>query len=83
MLQNIVLIILGLILIGVFTLIFETVGLKNHRYLARILAAVCIIIGAFIHWGYHTWWQALIVIAFGLAYLQILKDFLRQPTKKS
>ena len=83
MLHNIVLILLGLILIGVLTAIFETMGLKNHPYVARVLAAVCIIIGAYIHWGYHTWWQVLIVIGFGFAYLQILKEFQRQWKKES
>ena len=82
MLHNILLILLGLVLIGVLTAILETLGLKNHPWVARILAAACIIVAAYIHWGYHTWWQVLIVIAFGFAYLQILKQFL-QPSGKS
>ena len=83
MLHNIVLVILGLILIGVLTAIFELVGLKKHPYVARILAAACIIAGAYIHWGYHIWWQVVIVIAFGFAYLQIMREFLGQSQKKS
>lgn len=43
MLHHILLVILGLILIGVLTAIFELLGLKNHLYVARILAAACII----------------------------------------
>jgi len=54
-LHNILLVILGLVLIGVLTAIFELFGLKNHPYIARILAAMCIIAAAYIHWGYHTW----------------------------
>ena len=42
--------------------------------MARILAAACIIVGAHIHCGYHTWWQVLIVIGFGFAYLQGKKE---------
>jgi hypothetical protein len=83
MLHNIFLVLLGLVLIGVLTAIFETLGLKNHPYVARILAAVCIVVAAYIHWGYHTWWQVLIVIAFGFAYLQIMKQFLHGSKEKS
>jgi hypothetical protein len=36
MLHNIVLVILGLVLIALLTAIFETLGLKNHPYVARI-----------------------------------------------
>ncbi len=54
MLHNILLIVLGLVLIGVLTAIFGTRELKNHPSVARIPAAVCIIVGAWIDWGYHT-----------------------------
>jgi hypothetical protein len=46
MLHNILLIVLGLVLTGVLTAIFETQELKNHPYVARIPAAVCIVVGA-------------------------------------
>jgi hypothetical protein len=83
MFHNILLVVLGLVLIGVLTAIFETLGLKNHPYVARILAAVCIVVGASAPWGYHSWWQVLIVIAFGFAYLQIMKEFLHASKEKS
>jgi len=82
MLHNVVLILLGLVLFGLLATILETLGLKNHPYLARTLAAIIIAVGAYIHWGYHNWWSVLIVVAFGFAYLQILKQFLGQSQKK-
>jgi hypothetical protein len=57
--------------------------LKNHPYVARILAAVCIVVAAYIPWGYHTGWQVLIVIASGFAYLQIIEQFLHGSKEKS
>jgi hypothetical protein len=36
MLHNIVLILLGLVLFGVLAAILETLGLKNHPYVARL-----------------------------------------------
>jgi hypothetical protein len=82
MLHNILLILLGLVLFGVVAAILETLGLQNHPYVARTLSAVIIAVGAYIHWGYHNWWAVLIVIAFGFAYLQILKQFLSKSTKE-
>jgi hypothetical protein len=82
MLHNIVLILLGLVLFGVLAAIFETLGLKNHPFVARTLSAVTIAVGAYIRWGYHNWWTVLIVVALGFAYLQILKQFLGQSTKE-
>ena len=80
MLHNIALILLGLILFGLLAAILETLGLKNHPYVARTLSAVIIAVGAYIHWGYHNWWTVLIVVAFGFAYMQILKQFFGQST---
>lgn len=82
MLHNIVLILLGLVLFGVLAAILETLGLKNHPYVARTLSAVIIAVGAYIHWGYHNWWTVLIVVAFGFVYLQILKRFLGPSTRE-
>jgi hypothetical protein len=82
MLHNIVLILLGLVLFGVLAAILETLGLKNHPYVARTLSAIIIAVAAYIHWGYHEWWVVLIVVAFGFAYLQILKQFLGQSAKE-
>ena len=82
MLHNIVLILLGLALFGVLATILETLGLKNHPYVARTLSALIIIVATYINWGYHEWWVVLIVVAFGFAYLQVLKQFLGQSTKQ-
>jgi hypothetical protein len=83
MLHNVVLILLGLVLFGVLATILETLGLKNHPYVARTLSAIIIAVAAYINWGYHTWWTVLIVVAFGFAYLQILKQYLGQSAKKN
>jgi hypothetical protein len=83
MLHNILLVILGLVAIATLTVIFEMLGLKNHPYVARILAAVCIVVAAYDFWGYHTWWEVLLVIVLAFAQLQILKGYQRQSQKKS
>jgi hypothetical protein len=70
MVHNIILILLGLVLFGVLAAILETLGLKNHPYVARTLSAVIIAVGAYIQWVYHNWWTVLIVVALGFAYLQ-------------
>jgi len=83
MLHNILLVILGLVLMAILTIIFETLGLKNRPYVARILAAVCIVVAAYGRWGYHTWWEALLVIVLAFAQLRIMREFQRQSQKKS
>ena len=81
MLHSFLLIVLGLILIVVLSAIFETVGLKNHPYVARILAGVCVVVGAYMHWGYHNWGTLLIIVAFAFAFLLIMREFLRPQEK--
>jgi len=83
MFHTILLAALGVVLIGVLSAILETVGLKNHPWIARILAALCVGVAAYIHWGYHSWWVVLIVIAFAFIFLQVLRGFLGQPQKSS
>ena len=81
MLYNILLVILGLVLIALLTAIFETLGLKNHPYIARTLAAVCIVVAAYGRWRYHAWWEVLLVIAIAFGHLRIMREF--QWQKKS
>jgi hypothetical protein len=83
MLHNILLVILGLVAIATLTVIFEMLGLKSHPYVARILAAVCIVVAAYRLWGYHSWWEVLLVIVLAFAQLRILKGYQRQSQKKS
>jgi uncharacterized membrane protein len=75
-LHSIALILLGLILFGVLAAILETLGLKNHPYMARTLSAVIIAVGAYIHWGYHNWWAVLIVICIWLCLSADIKTIL-------
>jgi ABC-type iron transport system FetAB permease component len=82
MLNNILLVILGLVLIALLTAIFEALGLKNHPYVARILAAVCIVVVAYGRWRYHAWWEVLLVIGIAFAHLRIMREF-QQSRKKS
>ena len=82
MLHNIVLAILGVVLIVLFSAILETVALKNHPWLARFLAAVLIIVMAYVHWGYHVWWVVLIIVGFAFAFLQVMRHVLRQSEKE-
>ena len=83
MIHTILLAALGIVLIGVLSAILETIGLKNHPWIARILAALCVGVAAYIHWGYHSWWVVLIVIAFAFIFLQVLRGVLGQPQKSS
>ncbi len=81
MLHTILLIILGLVLFGVLTAIFETVGLKKHPYVARTLAAISIMVAAYINCGYRSWRDVLIVIVFGFGYLEMFRELRRQLEK--
>jgi len=81
-LQNFLLVILDLVLIALLTAIFEALGLKNHPYIARILAAVCIVVAAYGRWRYHTWWEVLLVIGIAFGHLRIMKEFQHQSQKK-
>jgi len=82
MLHKALLVIVGLVVFWLLTAIFETVALKNHPYAARILAAVIIIVSAYIGWGFQSWWQVLIVIGAGFAYLQVMKEAQHISKKK-
>lgn len=55
MLDNILFVILGLGAFWLLTPIFEAIALKNHPYVARVLAAVLTIAAACIGTGYQHW----------------------------
>ena len=83
MLHAILLVIVGLISFWLLTAIFETVALKNHRNVARILAAALTVLGAYIGSGYHNWWQVFIGMGVAYVYLQVMKEPQRQSEDKS
>jgi hypothetical protein len=72
-------VILGLVAFWVLAAIFEAIGSTRHRYVARGLAALITIAGAYIGTGYQHWWQVLIGIGAAFVYLQTL----RKPPDKS
>jgi energy-coupling factor transporter transmembrane protein EcfT len=70
-LHTLLLIIAGLILVGVFSAVLEQLGMRNHPYAARLLAAVSVTVGAYT----HTWVRLLIGICFALAYLMVRREW--------
>ncbi len=74
MLEATLFVILGLIAFRLLTAIFEAIALKDHPYLARVLAAVITLVAACIGTGYRHWWQVLIGIGAAFLYLQILRE---------
>ncbi len=79
MLHSVFLIIAGLVLVGFLSADFEMLGMRNHPYLARILAAVCVIIAAYT----HTWTLLAIVIALTTVFLMVRRDFQRRAEQKA
>ena len=74
MLDTILFVILGLAVFWALTAIFEAIALKDHPYVARILAAVVTIVAAYLGTGYQHWWQVLIGLGVAFVYLQILRE---------
>jgi len=79
MLHSVFLIIAGLVLVGFLSADFEMLGMRNHPYLERILAAVCVIIAAYT----HTWTLLAIVIALTTVFLMVRRDFQRRAEQKA
>lgn len=79
MLHAVFLILAGLVLVGFLSADFEMLGMRNHPYLARILAAVCVIIAAYT----HTWTLLAIVIALTTVFLMVRRDFQRRAEQKA
>ena len=79
MLHTVFLVVAGLVLTGILSAQFEMLGMRNHPYLSKILAGVCVIITAY----EHRWKGLLIAIGVLLVYLGLRRDFqLRAERKK-
>jgi hypothetical protein len=72
-------VILGLVLIGALSAIFEMLALKEHPYLARILAAVCVIVVAYT----HTVIRLIIAMAVAMVYVGVRRDLQLRSARKA
>jgi hypothetical protein len=79
MLRTIGLIILGIFSIGVLSADLEILGLREHPYVARALAAVCVGLVAYT----HTWVSMLIALGATTLFLMIRTDVRRRRERKS
>jgi hypothetical protein len=70
-LHTFLLIIAGLVFVGVLSAILEKLGMRDHAYAARIVAAVPVIGAAYT----HTWLRLLIGIGFAWAYLLVRREW--------
>jgi len=83
MLHGVLFVLIGLVGFWLLSAIFEAIALKNHPNVARILAAVLILVLACVGGGYRNWWEVLIGIGAAFAYLQILREPQHQSQKKA
>jgi len=81
MLHGVLFVLIGLVGFWLLVAIFEAIALKNHPNVARILAAVVILISVCIGGGYRSWWEVLIGIGTAFFYLQILRESHPQSEK--
>ena len=79
MLYTAFLIVAGLVLVGFLSADFEMLGMRDHPNLARILAAVIVIIGAYT----HAWIPLLIVIAVTTMFLMVRKELQERGERKN
>ena len=83
MLHGVLFVLAGLVGFWLLTAILEAVALKNHPYVARIVAAVVIFVSVCIGGGYQSWWEVLIGIGAAFFYLQIMRESQHQSEKKA
>jgi hypothetical protein len=83
MLNRVLFMLVGLVGFWLLAAIFEAIGLKNRPNVARILAAVLILVSACVGGGYQYWWEALIGIGAAFVYLQILRESQHQSEGKA
>jgi hypothetical protein len=79
MLHTVFLVVAGLVLTGIISAQFEMLGMRNHPYLSKILAGVCVIITAY----EHRWKGLLIAIGVLLVYLGLRRDFQLRAERKN
>jgi hypothetical protein len=79
MLHTVFLVVAGLVLTGILSAQFEMLGMRNHPYLSKILAGVCVIITAY----QHRWKGLLIAIGALLVYLGLRRDFQLRAERKN
>lgn len=79
MLHTVFLIVAGLVLTGILSAEFEMLAMRNHPYLSKILAAVCVIITAY----QHRWKGLLVVMGIVFVYLAVRRDFQLRAERKN
>lgn len=78
MLQAIFLTGAGLVLAGLLSADFVMFGMRNHLYLARILAVVLVVLAAYT----HTWIPLVVVTAFITVFLMVRKELHERADRK-
>jgi chromate transport protein ChrA len=78
MLQAIFLIVAGLVLAGLLSADFVMLGMRNHLYLARILAVVLVVLAAYT----HAWIPLVIVTALITVFLMVRKEMQERADRK-
>src|SRR5437773_10024939 len=68
----------GLVCIGLLSAILEILALRNHPYVARVLAVVVVALA----WYARTWSLLLVVIAFGFLCAITKREFLRRAQSR-
>ncbi len=79
MLHTVFLIVAGLVLTGILSAEFEMLVMRNHPFLSKILAAVCVIIAAY----EHRWKGLLIAMGVFFVYLGVRRDFQLRAARKN
>jgi uncharacterized membrane protein YuzA (DUF378 family) len=77
-LHTFLLILAGLVLVGVLSAILEQLGMRNHPYASRILAAAVVGVAAYL----HTWVRLLIGIAAVILYLLIRRSLEERQARR-
>jgi hypothetical protein len=79
MLHTIFLVVAGVVLTGILSAEFEMLGMRNHPYLSKILAAACVIFVAYT----HTWTRLLIAMGVIFVYVGVRRDFQLRAERKN
>lgn len=78
MLYSVFVIVAGLVLVGFLSADFEMLGMRDHPYLARILAALCVLIATYA----HAWIPLLIVSAVTTVFLMVRRGSQQSAERK-